>query len=298
MSDTYDDDAVTADELLLEDALAGDPDALATVTADDELLGRFEALVSLRDAVRTPAPAVPDAVSEAHLAAALGAFDELHAEPVVGADQDAPTEIAPVVSIDRVRRRGWLAGAAAAAVGVIAVGGALSLGGGDGELTAGSTSESDSAESVEAADSAAALDDGDASAESGLALESADAAAEASSAPPATVATEVAAAEAVPEAELAADDALDDAAADLAIEEEQAARVAPEGPLDPRFEACLPLLDLPNRPWNAGEILDEGPLDDERTLIVTLIVDDFDAVWQVEFVDPTCETRSAELLGG
>ena len=74
MSDTYDDDAVTADELLLEDALAGDPDALATVTADDELLGRFEALVSLRDAVRAPAPAVPDAVSEAHLAAAPGAF--------------------------------------------------------------------------------------------------------------------------------------------------------------------------------------------------------------------------------
>lgn len=72
---------------------------------------------SLRDV------AVPAEAREQALAAALAAFDELHATPLAGAAAVPP---APPVSLaaHRERRYRWLAGAAAA-VAVLAVGGAV-----------------------------------------------------------------------------------------------------------------------------------------------------------------------------
>ena len=291
MSDTYDDDAATADELLLEDALAGDPDALATVMADDELIARFEELVTMRDAIREPAPAVPDEIRGVHLAAALDAFD---------AQTPSTADVATggtVVSMDRGRRRGrWAGAAAAAAIAVAGVGGALSLGGGDGALVADSaddaaeaadfTVESDAAAESAAADEAAVESiEERAQASTGVAPEAADAA------QAATESAVVAADEAV----MADDMAEDDVATADALPLEA---IVPDGPLDPRFEECVEQFDLPDRPWSQGVLLDEADLGEDERLVVVAVMDDFDAVWIVEFTHPSCALQLATPSDG
>ncbi len=287
MSDTHDDDAATANELLLEDALAGDPDALAAVIADDQLVARFEDLVTMRDAIREPAPAVPVDIRGAHLAAALDAFD---------AQAPSTADVATggtVVSMARGRRRGrWAGAAAAAALAVAGVGGALSLGGGDGALVADSaddaaeaadfTVESDAAAESAAADEAAVESiEERAQASTGVAPEAADAA------QAATESAVVAADEAVmAEADMATADALPLEA------------IVPDGPLDPRFEECVEQFDLPDRPWSQGVLLDEVDLGEDERLVVVAVMDDFEAVWIVEFTHPSCELRLATPTDG
>lgn len=291
MSEHHDDDAeATADELLIEDALAGDPVALERVLSDADLARRHGQLAGLRSDLRAERPPIDTAARDAHLAAALDVFDDL------GGTQTP----APVVSLSTARpgsarpaRGRWLAGAAAAAA--LVVGAATLFDGGVASDDSGD--ESTAAAIEESFETADADDAGERSSAETTAPNAASpttAAAEATEAM-ADDGADTAAVEgpettesAVVESQLAPD-----VTEEAALEDESL--TTPTDPVDQRFLDCLDSLGLPDRPWEAGELLDELIVDDD-VVVRMLVIDSFESLWRVEFTTPGCELVAQEVL--
>lgn len=115
------------------------PDEIAVVEANPELMARVEALRSVTEALAPPVTPPASGVRQAHLSAALAAFDDLVASGDIGATSDSATEPGRAREADarvtslaaarerrRPRRLSMIAAAAAAVAlvfaGIVAVG--------------------------------------------------------------------------------------------------------------------------------------------------------------------------------
>ena len=138
----------THEDQLLLDAIDGDMDSYAIVSADHRLAALFEAMTANRDSIANAEPNTDPAVKADALAAAMSVFDDMQAS-IASAEAVAAVSARKRRSLRLFKPAGALAASAVVALGIVAI--APNLSGGSSDSTA-----TDTANAVTASPSARA----------------------------------------------------------------------------------------------------------------------------------------------